>query len=275
MSPQRTESQIREHYEIEKELARKLLVAPRDQRRSLYTSLYNELFQRVPHHSQLTQKASPTLASAMVKRQMLFLKPFLRETTVFMEVGPGDCALSLEVARHVRQVYAVDVSDEITKGANHPDNFRLMLSDGCTVPVPPSSIDVVYSNQLMEHLHPDDALMQLNSIYAALKPGGIYICITPNGVNGPHDISAGFDRVATGFHLKEYTLRELGALFKQAGFAKIKTYIGRGRPIRVPQFFLLTLESILQTLPYVASAAIGKNVPVRLLLGRPVIAIKK
>ena len=105
----------------------------------------------------------------------------------------------------MRQVYALDVSAEITSRVSLPSNFKLILSDGTSVPLPPESVDVAYSNQLMEHLHPDDALEQLQGIWRALRPGGVYICLTPNRVNGPHDISQYFDSVATGFHLKEYT----------------------------------------------------------------------
>ena len=41
---------------------------------------------------------------------------------------------------------------------------------------------------------------------------GVYICITPNRVSGPHDVSRGFDEVATGFHMHEYTGREIRPL---------------------------------------------------------------
>ena len=71
----------------------------------------------------------------------------------------------------------------------------------------------------MEHLHPDDAVDQLKNIYNALVNGGKYICITPNRLTGPHDISKYFDNVATGFHLKEYTVTELSGLFREVGFS--------------------------------------------------------
>jgi len=160
----RTAAQLREHYDIEKELAAKLRNASREERQRLYTSLYNELFQRVPSHPQLTQKSSPEMAVAAVATQMKFLGRFLNKDITFLEVGPGDCALSLEMTKYAKQVYAVDVSDEITKGLMPPPNFQLILSDGCSIPIPPSSLDVVYSNQLMEHLHPDDAFEQLRNI---------------------------------------------------------------------------------------------------------------
>jgi SAM-dependent methyltransferase len=124
-------------------------------------------------------------------------------------------------------VYALDVSAEITRTDTLPANFSLILSDGTTIDVPPDSITVAYSNQLMEHLHPDDALEQLSNIYRALAPGGIYICVTPNRLTGPHDISRHFDPVATCLHLKEYTNTELMALLRRVGFRKADQYCRR------------------------------------------------
>ena len=132
-----------------------------------------------------------------------------------LEIGAGDCALSLALAAHARQVYAVEVSREIAHTEDAPENFELLITDGRSIPVEPNSVDVAYSNQLMEHLHPDDALEQLNGILSALRPGGKYICFTPNRLLGPSDISQYFeDEVASGFHLREYSNRELRDLFK-------------------------------------------------------------
>jgi hypothetical protein len=52
----RTAEQIREHYEIEKQLASRLRMAGKAERRTLYAALYDELYRRVPHHPQLTKK---------------------------------------------------------------------------------------------------------------------------------------------------------------------------------------------------------------------------
>jgi SAM-dependent methyltransferase len=271
---QRTQAQVAEHYAIEKDLARQLLDAPREARRHLYSSLYDELFRRVPHHPQLVRKASAELVAGMLARQLRFLGQFLNRDMSFLEIGPGACALSHAVAPLVSHVYGIDVSDEITKGLQHPSNFQLILSDGCSIPLPPGSIDIAYSNQLMEHLHPDDALEQLKNIYDVLKPGGMYICITPNSVNGPHDVSAGFDPIATGFHLKEYTLKELRVLFRTVGFSRVRTYIEIRRLIRAPMGLLLALERTLQLLPHRPRELVGKSLPCRLLLGKPLIAVK-
>jgi SAM-dependent methyltransferase len=270
-----TPAQIREHYEIEKELASKLRVASKEERRTLYREVYDELFRRVPYHSQLTQKASPDEKRRAVAAQMKFLKRFMRSEDVFVEVGPGDCALALEAARHVKQVYAIDVSDEITKAAAFPENFKLILSDGCAIPVPPGSVQLVYSNQLMEHLHPDDAFEQLGNIHRALASGGIYVCITPNRLTGPHDISKFFDSAATGFHLKEYTIGEMKALFRKAGFSKVRTYIGaKGLFLRFPVLPLVLCEKILELTPAAFRKKIATSAPFRALLNGRFVGVK-
>ncbi len=274
-SEYRTIEQLTEHYEIEKELAYKLRLASKEERRHLYSSLYDELYLRVPLHPQLTLKSSPLETTQAVNSQIKFLRPFLNKNITFLEVGPGDCALSIELGKFVKQVYAVDVSDEITKGLTRPPNFHLVLSDGSSVPVPPSSVDVAYSNQLMEHLHPDDAFEQLKNIYNALIPGGVYICFTPNRLNGPHDISKLFDEVATGFHLKEYTTMELSNLFRNIGFSRVKVYIGgKGKYMRFPTFLIVFYETLLDKLPYILRKTILRILPFKLLLGIRLVGIK-
>jgi hypothetical protein len=108
----------------------------------------------------------------------------------------------------------------------------------------------------MEHLHPDDAEEQLRNIYQALSPGGSYICITPNRLSGPHDTSQYFDHVATGWHLKEYSVSELYALFRAVGFSKIVYYKSRGTLhtafplVPATHVGIRTLESFLSILPF-------------------------
>jgi SAM-dependent methyltransferase len=271
----RTFEELRAHYEVEKELANRLRNSSRAERLTLYTSVYNELFQRVPLHPQLTQKALPGVAAKMVAKQMNYLQAFLTKGITFLEVGAGDCALSVEVCKHVKQVVAIDVSDEIVKGLEFPPNFKLILSDGCSIPVEVESIDLAYSHQLMEHLHPDDAFDQLKNIYTALARGGKYICKTPNRLNGPHDVSRSFDVFATGFHLKEYSFTELVKLFKEAGFASVKIYTGaRGILLTIPVWLMELLEFHLDGLPYRVRILIARSIPFRLLLGGMVVGKK-
>jgi SAM-dependent methyltransferase len=246
-----TAAQIREHYEIEKALAARLRNSTREERKHLYSSLYDEMFRRVPAHPQLQEKQSPEFREHVMPRQLRFLCRFLRPDSVFLEVGPGDCSFSFAVAPMVKQVYAAEVSEEVvTTPEKQPPNFALILSDGLTLPLPQMSVDVAYSNQVMEHIHPDDVSDQLRAICAALVVGGVYVCVTPNRLCGPHDVSKYFDTVATGFHLKEYTWGELGDLFRRAGFSRVTAYIGgMGFHIPCPVFLLRALERVVEPLP--------------------------
>jgi len=274
-SEQRTLNEIKEHYKIEKKLASRLRNSTRKERKYLYSAIYDELFQRVYNHPQSKRKFDIKYQAQIVKKQMRLLKRFLNLETKFLEVGAGDCALAFKVAKFVKKVYGVDVSKEIAKSDSGPINFNLFISDGCSIPVLQNSIDIVYSNQLMEHLHPDDAIKQLQNIYKALVPGGIYLCITPNRLNGPHDISKYFDEVATGLHLKEYMATELASLFKRIGFSKIRVLIGvKGLFFSFSIFPIKLVESLLQKLSLSLSRKISRSYPIRIILGIKLIGIK-
>lgn len=244
----RTFEQLEEHYLIEKRLAERLRNASKPERRSLYAELYEELFRLVPLHPQLTLKAAAGGLSKLNSERTKLLYPLLSRESTFMEVGAGDCTLAIELCNTAKKVYAVEVARTVTAGLNFPENFELVISDGCSVAVPPGIVDVAYSDQLMEHLDPDDAIEQLQNIFAALKPGGTYVCITPNRLSGPHDISRYFDRVATGFHLKEYTATELIGIFEGVGFVEIQVRGQNGGSLKSKRS-LEVLEDLLAPLP--------------------------
>lgn len=268
----RTAAQIREHYEIEKQIAERLRNSTFEERKNLYTAAYDELFQKVPHHP-LLNNYSPAEKERQIAREVRSLQSFISENTNYLEIGPGDCTLAFEIAGQVKKVYAIDVSNEITKTENAPANFELIISDGSSVPLAPASVDVAFSNQLMEHLHPDDSVRQLQNVFRALKKGGVYFCITPNRLSGPHDVSRNFDAVAAGLHLKEYTVTELDALFRKAGFSKTKVYLGVSR-IFLPVFPYKIAEKLLDILPQSMRKLLTFNKIVRFLLGVKLVGTK-
>ena len=271
----RTSGQLREHYLVEKELALRLRNSTCAQRRGLYSALYDELFRRVPHHPMLMRKEDPEATRCAVMSQFRLIERFLRPDTCFLEIGPGDCSLSFAVAEEVRQTYAVDVSEVISSTAIRPANFELILSDGTSIPVPQGTATVAFSNQLMEHLHPDDALEQLRNIYKALSRGGVYVCITPNALSGPYDISRHFDRVATGFHLKEYTNADLYNLFVRVGFSKVRAMFSlRGRSVLLPVWVCRIVERIVRWMPRPFSRELAGRLPLRLFLGIQMVGFK-
>ncbi|MDF1797999.1 MAG: methyltransferase domain-containing protein [Planctomycetota bacterium] len=252
-APSTEEERLRQHYDIEKHLAARLMGASSEERRELYSSLYDELYRRVPWHPQLTRKVAPEERARMVAHQLDVARPWIRPGATYLELGPGDCAFAFLAARTVGptgRAIGVDVSAEVTRRDDQPENFELVLSDGSSVPVPEGSVDVAYSNQLMEHLHPEDAERQLQAVFRALTPGGAYLCTTPNRLSGPHDVSRAFSDTAEGLHLQEYTTGELAAVFHAVGFTRLQCRIGlKGRFLTVGTWLPRLVEALLGSLP--------------------------
>lgn len=271
----RSDEELRTHYLVESELAARLRNATREERRHLYRTVYDELFKRVPLHPNLTRTTSTEAIQAEAAGQLRLLRRFLSPEQTFLELGAGDCALSFAVAPLVKKVYAVDVSSAISPNSVPPPNFQLILFDGFHIELPANSIDLAYSNQVLEHIHPDDALEQLQNVHRVLAPGGRYVCITPNRLDGPHDISRHFTAEATGFHLREYTFGEASGLFRRAGFSRTSAFCGvKGRFFRVPVPLLKSCETLLDALPRPLRKVLTNNLAVRLFMPIRLVATK-
>jgi SAM-dependent methyltransferase len=271
---QQTKEQVREHYQIERSIADRLKNSSADERSDLYAWAYDKLFSEVSHHPMLNT-ADNESEEKRVNKQIGNISRFLKPDLSFAEIGPGNCSLSIAVAEKVKAVYAIDVSSEITGSARLPENLHLILSDGVSVPAPEGGFDFVYSNQLMEHLHPDDAINQLKNVCLALRPRGIYYCTTPNRLTGPHDVSRSFDDVATGLHLKEYSIGELDELFKTAGFSTVKVFVGVSRfGVELPVMLFRLPEKLLDSLPHRLRKLITFNRVLRFLMGVKLVGYK-
>jgi SAM-dependent methyltransferase len=264
----RSLERLREHWEIERELANRLRNADREQRSTLYGRVYDELFRRVPDHPQVVRKADPAVQAAQIRDQQSLIRRFLAPGGTLLEVGAGDGALALAMTTYAGQVYAVEVSQEIADTERGPANLGWLITDGRQIPVRPGTVDLVYSNQLMEHLHPDDAAEQLHNIFTVLRPGGRYLCMTPNRLLGPSDISQYFeDEVASGFHLREYSGRELRDICYSVGFASIQTLASlRGWSWAAPMAPFAAAETLFEALPRAARMRLKASKPVRKLL---------
>jgi SAM-dependent methyltransferase len=247
----RTPGQAREHYLIERELADRLRRSTREERRFLYRELYDELFRRVPYHPELQgREGGPKMGE--VRDRVRLLRRFTYDGGVCAEVGAGDGAVARELARYMEKVYAFEVSEEPSeRTSGELKNLERRIYDGLELPLAPASVDLVYSDQVIEHLHPDDVVLHFETIHRALKVSGVYVFGTPHCFSGPHDISKGFDLVATGFHLREWTNRELVKVIRDAGFRKVffpRYPRDRDLILRIPVSCVLILEGILQGL---------------------------
>ena len=271
----RSPERLAAHYALERRLSDRLRYAPRDARGAMYTAVYSELAASLPDHP-LHRAAARSSAVARVDRQLSHIAGHLRPDSAFLEIGCGNAAVTFAVAQRTTSIaYAVDVTDVWIDFGAAPPNFHFVETDGVEIPLPRGSVDIAYSNQLMEHLHPDDAADQLKEIQRILKPGGCYICITPSRVTGPHDISCYFDYEATCFHLREYDHGSLRALFRSAGFTQFLCYVSaRGHEIRIAYPVIRVLELSFLALPVQMRAALTRPGLVCGALGLNVIGIK-
>jgi SAM-dependent methyltransferase len=245
----RTAESLMAHYELERRLADRLRGSSRDERAWLYTDVYSELFASLPDHPQNTPTAGPR--SERIAKEVRLLRPLLTPDSVYLELGCGDAALPFALAGLVGRAIALDITDVLVDFASAPPNFEFLKTPGIEIALPDNSVDVVYSNQLMEHLHVDDVAGQLREIIRVLKPGGKYLCITPSRVTGPHDVSIFFDETATGFHLREYDYGSIREIFLDAGFNRVSflVVVGGRRLATPPYAALRALERALLLAP--------------------------
>jgi hypothetical protein len=153
--------------------------------------------------------ASAALPSSDAPLQLL--SKLLTRDSAFLEVAATDCSLSLGLADSVRRVYAVARSAVITGARRFPANFHLIAAEGNCIPVPQASIDVAYSNGLVDQLDPEQTCEQLASVQRALTRGGVFICCARNRLLGAGGAPP-------------HTFSELRAMLRKVGFRTVALY---------------------------------------------------
>ncbi len=201
---------------------------------------------RSAHHSQLALKSQDSLKRAELQELLDTLRPFLDADTVYAEIGAGDCALTMMVAPFVRKAYAIDVSETVTRGASAP-NLEVVLSDGVSTLV---KATLIFSNQLMEHLHPDDAVDQLANVFAALGVRRALFLHHPQPSRRPARRLARHRSGRPRIPPARIHEPELAGLFRSVGFGRVQAFVRiRNFQTTLPLFFVTALEAIIGALP--------------------------
>jgi SAM-dependent methyltransferase len=259
LPPDRTLEQVERHYLVEKAIAKRLKECSREQRSAMYATMYNELFALVPDHPRLTRRQNKEATLVANKSKWLLIKDHVGESTVFAEFAIGDGRFAFEVCRRASFVYGIDISDQ-TDAAERPANFQLILYDGYELDLGDAAVDVVFSDQLIEHLHPEDTPLHLLLVRRILKPGGKCIFRTPHRYCGPSDVSRYFSDEAEGFHLKEWTYGEMFQLLDGQGWSATRGYWSkRGIRIRMPNACLVLAERVMKRVPPRVRKAISRQ----------------
>lgn len=260
MDDPRTPERLRNHYEVERELAARLRASTREDRTEIFKTLYTELFDRVPDHPRLTRRETPEESRRGVEKQLRLLRPHLGPDVTLLEIAPGDCRLGHAAAGLCGKVIGVDISDQRADNEVSPENFELIVYDGYRLDLPNESVDVAFSYQFLEHLHPDDVTPHFETIHRLLKPGGVYVFDTPHRLSGPHDISRHFGDSLQCFHFQEWTYREMVALVRKHGFARAWMHRGgRERRGALANFGNCAIERLTGLLPTPLRARVAER----------------
>jgi len=110
-------------------------------------------------------------------------------------------------------ILGVDISqDALDFAMSHYkcENNDFLQGDCLTVELPGQTYDLAVSFETIEHVDGDKVFF--GRIFNALKPGGCFICSTPNQDVRP------FSPEKNPFHLRHYTLSEISGLLTANGF---------------------------------------------------------
>lgn len=243
--------QAKNQYLAEKAIAKRLMESNREQRKIIYATMYDEVLSKMPDHPRLTHNYSLKRTAKANKQKYSILRGLLNKSTEFLEFAPGDCGFVFDLARHIKFAYGIDISDQHNSEDEVPDNFKMITYDGYNLnEIESDSIDIIFSDQLIEHLHPEDTILHFELVHRILKKGGKYAFRMPHALTGPHDISKHFSDTPECFHLKEWTYTEMNEMLSDLKFSKFITRYQRyATGYNMPYKYFEVCENILQNIP--------------------------
>jgi SAM-dependent methyltransferase len=228
-----TEEMVLHHWTLERRLTAELLSSDPTYRWNVFERCYSTLYSELPWLNELSEQASTEPAGNGADVWSHLIGPPPRRV---YEIGSGNGRLAAALADRGYQCTATEITRERgQKWTAARQSLRWSVSDGVHLDnfERRASYDAAISDQVIEHLHPDDLVAHFVGVCAILKAGGRYVFATPHAFEGPSDVSCvfGSDR-PQGMHLKEYTYRELRDAVYAAGFQQIEAVFRLPRAVR-------------------------------------------
>lgn len=188
-----------------------------------------------------------------------------------LDVGCGTGVLVERMALLGYAAEGIDLSDECIRVSRartersgdlpRGGSVRLICGNFLVEDFTEGAYDLIHSNDVLEHLHPDEVDDFIAKCHRLLKPGGALWLTTPNKWTGPGDATILRFPPGTetrGLHLREYSLRELDRILRKKGFVELSSLLltpgrlrGQGTSYR-PVFhgIKFALEGILPVFPH-------------------------
>jgi len=220
-----TQGRLEKQYLLERYFHEKILNERNPQKRKrLYHEAYCEIYSFFEKYYPLkkTFGGTPQLMD-------IFKDQF--KNRIVVDYGCGYGITTRQIAKYAKQSIGVEITDKLVHFATecaNPNNTNFYTVEKFNRIYKPASIDLFFSIEVAEHLHPQDLEIHLYESYIKLKKGGSYILITPHRFSGPHDISSFFlprGSAAQGLHLREYSYEEIVNIFKKVNFRNLKALL--------------------------------------------------
>ncbi|MBJ7329210.1 MAG: methyltransferase domain-containing protein [Solirubrobacteraceae bacterium] len=217
---------LRRHLVVELDVTRELLASTPETRRETFAAGYERIYRELWWFNAI--ESAEASAPVDIRNWVAMIGSAPRRV---YEVGAGEGRLARTLARAGYDVTATDISAARGGARDDEPGLRWEETDGINLHehAETGAYDAVISDQVVEHLHPDDLVPHLRNARRLLRPGGCYAMRTPHGPSGPYDSSAAFgfpEALAT--HLREYDFRSRVAAFHAAGY----TAVAAERPTR-------------------------------------------
>jgi SAM-dependent methyltransferase len=256
-------------YDQEKQFSKAILNAPRLSRQRLeITCRAYALIEQI--YTRIHQKNDELLNYGVDERYIRLVCQLLERQKrdkidpEFLEIGFGTGLLLDGVKQAGFSISGLEISEGMKAatlerlGSGYDDRLHV---GGLLDFKPSRRPTLIYSNDVIEHIAPDETLDYLKHLYQMLAPGGVLVTVTPSWHERPSDVTRLFAPPRTeaqGLHLKEYQLSEMVALLREAGFEKVTTpliqipgkrfgriFLGHGGQVRAK----CRLEGLLEKMP--------------------------
>jgi SAM-dependent methyltransferase len=162
-----------------------------------------------------SQKMIPPWVVVEHQARYEFASRFVKDKIVIDCACGTGVGTSLYLEAGAAEVSAFDVSKsavaETTARCNSP-RVKAQVADALQLPLPDDYADVYISLETIEHIEQDEEF--LAEVKRVLKPGGLFICSTPNRTLTNPGITVS-DPPFNPFHVREYAREEFAGLLKR------------------------------------------------------------
>jgi len=147
-----------------------------------------------------------------------------------LDIGCGEGYFLASISRKLEHKRLVGIDVSIPPLARKLPNIEFVTKDIIDFRFA-DKFDVVFSDNVLEHIAPVDVGKHLTSVNRTLHKGGTFILLMPNRLFGPSDVTRSIDfsysnRIeAQGTHLNETTYSELIPILVKHGFGNFRTIV--------------------------------------------------